>query len=172
MSAPSQDPNPGHAPEFHPDPITGEPGSHPLGTGIGAAGGAAAGAALGALGGPVGASIGGVIGAIAGGLAGKGVAEKIDPTAEEAYWRENFHREPYYEEDKDFADYGPAYQMSVARYEEDARFEDHEAAMAEEWDSAKGSSTLHWLQARAAAKAGWDRLHRRRDGSVGDEGPI
>ena len=31
----------------NPDPITGAPGSHPVGTGIGAAGGAAAGVALG-----------------------------------------------------------------------------------------------------------------------------
>lgn len=36
------------------DPITDEPGAHPVGTGIGAAlGGAAAGAAAGAFGGPV-----------------------------------------------------------------------------------------------------------------------
>ena len=32
--------------DSNPDPITGEPGSHPLGTGIGAASGAATGAAL------------------------------------------------------------------------------------------------------------------------------
>src|SRR3989344_4789503 len=43
------------------DPLTNEPGSHPVGTGVGAAlGGAAAGAAAGAFGGPVGAAIGGV----------------------------------------------------------------------------------------------------------------
>lgn len=54
------------------DPITNEPGAHPVGTGLGAAvGGAAAGAATGAFGGPVGAAIGGVVGAVAGGLAGK-----------------------------------------------------------------------------------------------------
>mgnify|MGYP003391712891 CR=1 FL=1 len=28
------------------------------------------------------------VGAIVGGLAGKGVAEMVDPTAEDAYWRE------------------------------------------------------------------------------------
>ena len=32
--------------DLNEDPITGEPGSHPVGTGLGAAGGAAAGAAL------------------------------------------------------------------------------------------------------------------------------
>jgi len=41
-----------------PDPITGEPGAHPIGTEIGATGGALAGAAIGALGGPVGMTAG------------------------------------------------------------------------------------------------------------------
>src|SRR6188508_1869721 len=72
------------------DPITGEPGSHPVGTGVGAAGGGAAGAAIGSVGGPVGTAVGAVIGAVAGGLAGKGVAEAIDPTAENAYWEKNY----------------------------------------------------------------------------------
>src|SRR6187397_403270 len=79
------------------DPITGTPGAHPVGTGVGAAGGAAAGAAIGAVGGPVGAAVGLVAGAVAGGLAGKGVAEKIDPTVEDAYWRENYSKRPYVE---------------------------------------------------------------------------
>lgn len=79
------------------DPITGAPGAHPVGTGIGAAGGAAAGAAIGAIGGPIGAAVGLVAGAVAGGLAGKGVAEKMDPTVEEAYWRANYSKQSYVE---------------------------------------------------------------------------
>ena len=51
------------------DPITGEPGAHPVGTGLGAVGGAATGATVGALGGPVGAVVGGAVGAVVGGLA-------------------------------------------------------------------------------------------------------
>jgi hypothetical protein len=89
------------------------------------------------------------------------MAETIDPTFEEEYWRENFRREPYYAEGKDFADYGPAYQMSVERYPSDCSFEETEASMADDWNAAKRESTLHWLQARAAAKAAWDRLHHR-----------
>src|SRR5688572_33295838 len=65
------------------DPLTGAPGSHPVGTGIGAATGGIAGAAIGAAGGPVGAGIGAVAGAVAGGLAGKGVGEAVNPTDEE-----------------------------------------------------------------------------------------
>ncbi|MGZ5139155.1 MAG: hypothetical protein ACXWCX_15260, partial [Burkholderiales bacterium] len=76
------------------DPITGAPGAHPIGTGLGAAaGGIAAGAAAGTLAaGPIGTAIGAAAGAIAGGLAGKAVAEHFDPTAEEAYWRDTYER--------------------------------------------------------------------------------
>lgn len=67
------------------DPITGAPGSHPIGTGVGAAlGGAAAGAAAGTVVGPVGTVIGAAVGAVVGGLAGKSVAESADPTREDS----------------------------------------------------------------------------------------
>lgn len=73
------------------DPITGEPGAHPVGAGLGAAaGGAAAGAAAGIVAGPVGTVAGAVIGGVAGGLAGKAIAEGIDPTTEEQYWRDEY----------------------------------------------------------------------------------
>ena len=60
------------------DPISGEPGAHPVGTGVGAAaGGAAAGAAGGLVGGPIGAAAGAVVGGVVGGLAGKSIAEVV-----------------------------------------------------------------------------------------------
>lgn len=67
------------------DPLTGTPGAHPVGTGVGAlAGGAATGAAVGTVAGPVGTAIGAAVGAVAGGLAGKGIAEEVDPTVDPA----------------------------------------------------------------------------------------
>ena len=69
------------------DPITGAPGSHPLGTGVGATGGALAGAAIGSIFGPIGTLVGGAIGAAGGGAAGHSVAERVDPTAD---WRAPF----------------------------------------------------------------------------------
>src|SRR5687768_6817048 len=85
------------------DPITGEPGSHPVGTGLGAAvGGAAAGAAAGAVGGPVGAVVGAVAGGVAGGLGGKALAENIDPTVESEYWRSNYSTRPYADKSIDY----------------------------------------------------------------------
>ncbi len=73
----------------HSDPLSGALGAHPIGTGVGAiAGGAAAGAAIGSVAGPLGSMVGVAVGAVVGGLAGKGVAEMIDPSAEEVYRRE------------------------------------------------------------------------------------
>jgi uncharacterized protein (TIGR02284 family) len=73
------DPNPANQ-----DPITLEPGAHPVGTGVGAAvGGAAVGAAAGAIAGPVGAVLGAVVGAAFGGETGKAAAESLHPTHDE-----------------------------------------------------------------------------------------
>ena len=82
---------------FNRDPITGKPGSHPVGVGLGGVGGAAVGAFIGALGGPIGMLIGGSIGAVAGAAAGKGLAESIDPTLETEYWRTSYATRPYYD---------------------------------------------------------------------------
>jgi hypothetical protein len=80
----------------HRDPLSGEVGAHPVGVGIGAAaGGMAFGAAVGTVAGPLGMAVGALVGAVAGGLAGKGVAEAIDPTAEDAYWRANYASRAY-----------------------------------------------------------------------------
>jgi uncharacterized protein (TIGR02284 family) len=150
------------------DPITGEPGAHPVGTGVGAAGGAMVGAAIGGVGGPVGAVVGGAVGAVVGGLVGKGGAESVNPTAEETHWRDNYTREPYYQSGRGFDDYGPAYKLGVTgrtRYEE-SDWTSVEPRLAAEWESTRGNSTLNWSQASPAARAAWDRVdsnHYRND---------
>ena len=142
------------------DPITGAPGSHPVGTGIGAAlGGAAAGAAAGTVVGPVGTVIGAAVGAIVGGLAGKGVAEKIDPTVEEAYWRENFKGRTYVN-GASFDDYGPAYGYGVNAHSKypGRSFNDIEADLSRDWSTVRGKSNLAWDKARNATRDAWDRV--------------
>jgi hypothetical protein len=102
------------------DPITGAPGAHPVGTGVGATGGGAAGAAIGAaVGGPVGAAVGLAAGAVAGGLAGKGAAEAVNPTIEDAYWRDNYSSQTWVERTYTYDDYQPA---SAAGTESYARY--------------------------------------------------
>ena len=143
------------------DPISGERGAHPVGTGLGAAaGGTAAGAAVGSVAGPVGTAIGAAAGAIAGGLAGKGIAERIDPTAEEEYWRENFSSRPYVNRGATFDDYGPAYRLGVHSYgqSEGRTFEQVESQLQQDWDRNKGSSRLTWDEARVPAQDAWQRV--------------
>jgi hypothetical protein len=143
------------------DPITGAPGAHPVGTGLGAAaGGVAAGAAVGAVAGPLGAIAGAVVGAVVGGLAGKGVAEMIDPTREDAYWRENYASRPYVTPGSTYDEYGPAYRFGVDKFPEHQgrRFEDVESTLRDDWVTARGTSTLGWDRARDATRDSWQRL--------------
>ena len=143
------------------DPISGAPGAHPVGTGIGAAaGGMAAGAAAGSVVGPVGTAIGAAVGAVAGGLAGKGIAEKIDPTIEEAYWRETYTTRPYVAKGATFDDYGPAYRYGLDSYVKynGRKFDDIEPELSREWQRAKGRSSLTWERAKDATRDSWQRV--------------
>ncbi len=146
------------------DPISGEPGSHPLGTGLGAAAaGAATGAAGGAVAGPVGAAVGAVVGAVAGGLAGKGVAESIDPTEEDAHWRKNHATQSYATKDDDYAQYGPAYQYGYESHTQHAgkSFGEVESHLKSGWEKAKGESKLDWEKAKHATHQAYARVANR-----------
>lgn len=142
------------------DPITGAPGAHPIGVGIGAAlGGAAAGAATGTMAGPVGTVVGAAVGAIVGGLAGKGVAESVDPTREDAYWRDNFTTRPYVSTGAHYDDYGPAYRYGTDAYlrQPNRSFVESEAELARDWGKARGNSSLDWERAKIATSDAWHR---------------
>jgi hypothetical protein len=143
------------------DPITGAPGAHPVGTGVGAAaGGMAAGAAIGTVAGPVGTAVGAAVGAVVGGLAGKGIAESIDPTVEDAYWRRNYVNRPYVEPGASYDDFGPAYAYGVSAYSSHVgrSFDDVEGDMSRGWDQARGKSSLSWDRAKTATRDAWDRV--------------
>jgi hypothetical protein len=114
-----------------------------------------------AVGGPIGAVVGGVAGAIAGGLAGKGVAEAIDPTAEDAYWRANYASRAYATPRDADDDWSPAYAYGIAHYNRNvashpgATFEDFEPEMERGWEEARGQSSMEWTRARLAAYDAW-----------------
>ncbi len=146
------------------DPLSGAHGAHPVGTGLGAAlGGAAAGAVVGTVMGPVGTALGAAVGAVIGGLAGKGVAELIDPTAEEAYWRTQYSTRPYVSPDSSFDDYGPAYGYGVSAHREHVgvSFDDAEGPLSAGWERARGASTLEWERAKLATRDAWERVGGR-----------
>ena len=148
------------------DPITGAPGSHPLGAGVGAVlGGAATGAAVGSVTGPVGTVVGTIVGGVAGGLAGKAVAENIDPTVEAEHWRAEYPRRPYYSENYSYEDFEPAYRAGWEAYDPDATVEwsEREQYARQRWEGEGGAPTMTWEEARLAAEDAYNRVHRNRN---------
>ena len=155
------------------DPITGAPGSHPVGTGLGAiAGGMAAGAAAGTVAGPVGTLVGAAAGAIVGGLAGKAAGEALDPTVEAAYWEKTYVNEPYYKTGHTYDDYSPAYRTGyLGRTQFKGRtYDQAERDLESEYNRAKGASKLAWNDAKHATKAAWHRVERALPGDADGDG--
>lgn len=151
------------------DPISGAPGAHPVGVAVGAtvggvAAGIASGAALGAVTGtavgPIGTVIGAAVGAIAGGLAGKSIAEGMDPTVEQDYWRANYMQRPYFEAGRSYDDYGPAYGVGAGAFSQNPgrSFDEVEPNLSRDWSVSKRNSTLDWASARQASQDAWNRL--------------
>jgi phage tail tape-measure protein len=159
--------------DLNPDPLTGEPGSHPVGTGVGATGGAVTGVAIGgAIGGPVGAAVGGVVGTMAGAAAGHKTAEAINPTVEDAYWRENYKTREYVDRARPYDYYEPAYRYG---WESRARmgkrsYNEVERDLERGWDKAKGESKLAWNDAKNATRDAWHRVERAVPGDFDRDG--
>jgi len=132
--------------------------------------------------------VGSVIGAVAGGLAGHSVAEIIDPTAEDAYWREQHKHQPYSSEDRPYEVYASAYRTGYTGYREGQSFADREADLRLEYERGLQSDDqdfthgdeiepsrqpgtmqnhmstypLSWEGARDAARAAYERVDRAR----------
>jgi len=86
--------------------------------------------------------------------------EKVDSAAEEAYWSENFKREPYYERGYSYADYHPGYRTGWEgrmRYQ-GRSFEEVENDLEFDYARNRGRSRLEWEKNRHAARAAWQRL--------------
>lgn len=150
--------------ELNLDPITHAPGSHPVGTGVGSAGAAVAGAAIGAVvGGPVGFAVGGAIGAVVGGAAGHEVGEKVNPTTEDSYWRENYSTRPYATADRAYSFYEPAYRYGWESREQYAgrKWDDVEKELDAGWYLRQDASGVAWNDARPATRDAWDRIGDR-----------
>lgn len=114
------------------DPLTGTRGAHPLGAGVGSA---------------------------SGGLAGKVVAETLDPTFEDAYWRTNFANLSYVDSNAPYIRYRSAYRTGYeGRIQHPGKkFEEVEPVLQRNYEAARGDSALSWEKARPAARDAWDR---------------
>jgi hypothetical protein len=143
--------------------------SHPIGTAGGAfAGGAAggvagaaiAGATVGTAAGPAGTVIGAAVGAVAGAVAGHKLAERINPSAEDEYWRSNYSSRPYVNQGAGYDDYAPAYRLGWERYPDyhGRNFDEVEHEFERDWDTARGDSRLAWNDAKHATRDSFQRI--------------
>lgn len=124
----------------------------------GVAGGATAGALAGGVTGPVGAAVGAVVGAVAGAVLGRNV--KVDPVAEEAYWRDNYASRPYITGGANYDEYQPAYRYGMDSYSKypNRSFDDIEPELSRDWGTARGKSSLEWENAKHASRDAWQRV--------------
>ncbi len=91
---------------------------------------------------------------------GRGIADLVDPAAEEAYWRENYETQSYYEAGHTYEDYHPAYRAGWegrARHE-GRSFEEVERDLEADYNRSRESSRLAWEKCREAARAAWNRF--------------
>lgn len=144
------------------DPLSGQAGAHPVGTGVGAATVGMVSTAIGAAAGPVGAAVGAVVGSVVGGLIGKSVAENVNPTIEDEYWRGTYNSRPYYKQGQTYEDYHPAYRTGYEGYDRHAQsgktYDEVEPELAKDYQTNYAGSRLGWDEARPASRDAWDRL--------------
>ena len=146
---------------------------HSIGEGTGAGAGAIAGAVAGtAIGGPVGTAVGAVVGAIAGAKTGGAIAEAVNPTEYRDHFQNTYTTTSYYNADRDWNDYEPAYQYGYQNYDKyrGQRFEDVEAKLASDWDASRAESRLAWNEAKGAVRDGWHYIERALPGDADRDG--
>ena len=79
----------------------------------------------------------------------------MNPTEEDAYWRDNYTREPYHVPGRSYEQYRPAYELgwsAVGRYEGD--FDAVEPRLADDWRARHATGGLAWSDVRAATPGG------------------
>ncbi len=145
---------------------------HSIGAGTGATAGAVAGAVAGAAAGPIGSAIGALLGGIGGAKAGDAIAEYVNPTEFDDYWRANYKSASYYNSDREWDDYAPAYGLGY--YARDTyrgrRFDDLDDELEAKWNEIKGKSRLAWNDAREAVRDGWHHVERKLPGDFDGDG--
>ena len=91
-------------------------------------------------------------------VAGRRTAGRVDASAEERYWLENYTEQPYYDPSYSFEDYLPAYRAGwQARMRfPNSSFEELERELQREYGWNRGESRLLWEHARQAMRAAWE----------------
>jgi len=88
----------------------------------------------------------------------------VNPTAEDAYWRQHYRNEPYYEQSYTYEDYQGAYRTGYEGYGKwggsGKAYEEVEPELRRSYEQNYGKSRLKWERARHASRAAWNRFSR------------
>jgi hypothetical protein len=114
---------------------------------------------VGTVAGPVGTVAGAAVGAVVGGIAGKSIAKAVNPSLEDAYWREN-HRRQSFAMGRSYDDFGPAYRIGYEGYAlygaKGGTFDEREADLRKNYEATHPK--IAWNEARPASRAAWQRF--------------
>ena len=99
--------------------------------------------------------------AVSTGTGGLAAGEDLDPVAEGDYWRENFRRRPYYEAEREYSHYEPAYRYGweragLSEYR-NRSFEEVEIDLRRGWESAEQAPLPSWEDARHPARDAFEK---------------
>ncbi len=95
----------------------------------------------------------------------------VSARMEDLYWSGSYWKESFFRANYDYEDYAPAFCVGYsgcAQY--GGRFEDSEASLCANFQRIKGDSRLTWEDARAAVRAGWERVEDADEAAVGRAG--
>jgi hypothetical protein len=132
-------------------------GVFPVGTSVGAV----ATGAVNAIAEVASGSVSAVVGAVVGNRVGKDAAKAINPTLEDAYWRENYHSRPYVKPGRSYEDYARAYQIGYEGFVQSQKlnqtYEGLEPELRHEYESQPVPNQLAWDEVKYATRDAWDR---------------
>ncbi|GAA4867895.1 hypothetical protein [Luteimonas vadosa] len=89
------------------------------------------------------------------------------------HFEERFQKAPYYQQDKDWNDYRPAYQYGYDQYTsryKGRKFDEVENDLERGWESTKANSRLAWNEAKEAVRDGWHYIERALPGDADGDG--
>lgn len=94
--------------------------------------------------------------------AGTGTATNTSWDAENIYWRDNYPKRTYYNKDRDYSVYAPAYRYGVDMYNRTSGkvYSDiSQEEMRRGWEQARGDSSLSWDDAQLATRDAYTRMY-------------
>ncbi len=102
-----------------------------------------------------------------------GANNRVDWNRENDYWRQNYASRPYYEQDRDYSAYEPAYRYGVDTYHQNPglTYEDLDQKDLERgWNARRGNSAMEWNEAQDATRDAYRRAYGTTNEGAGVSG--